>query len=378
MRNHPRQVYAVVLGCALLCYCALGAVLRLLPSYVPGRLHGDALGVGLAVGAPAVSAVVARPLGGRWADGRGPALVLAGGALLMTVATLPLLGPASLGGLLSTRLAVGAGEGLMMSAAVLWLLRLAGEGRRGRALGHIGLANYGGLTLGPLVADALGGAAHPGRVFAAAALLPLGAAVAVLLIRHPGPQRGERRPLATVVRITARPGVGLMLVNFGYVALLSFGTRVVAGHGASAAQLVVPAFAGTVILVRTAGAGIPDRFGAPATLAVSASGAAAGLAGVAAMHQTGGILVAVIALAAGQALAVPALGLLALAGVSARDHGAAAGAVFAWFDTGVGLGGLGAGALARVAGPADAMLAASTAVALVPLVCARRRVATPA
>jgi hypothetical protein len=38
----------------------------------------------------------------------------------------------------------------MVSAAVLWLLVLAGPPRRGMALGHIGLANYAGLTVGPL------------------------------------------------------------------------------------------------------------------------------------------------------------------------------------------------------------------------------------
>jgi len=50
-----------------------------------------------------------------------------------------------------------------MAATVLWLLRLAGPERRGRAMGHVGLANYAGLTVGPLLAQALSGQEHPSR-----------------------------------------------------------------------------------------------------------------------------------------------------------------------------------------------------------------------
>ena len=61
----------------------------------------------------------------------------------------------------------------MMAAAVLWLLRLSGPTRRGRALGHIGLANYGGLAIGPLLADLAHGFES---VLLLAAALPLLAA----------------------------------------------------------------------------------------------------------------------------------------------------------------------------------------------------------
>jgi len=98
-------------------------------------------------------------LGGRLADRVGPRVPLIAGAVTMAAAAVPAAVSATLGAFVASRLAVGVGGGLMMSAAVLWLLRLAGPGRRGRALGHIGLANYGGLAVGPLVAGALGGVA---------------------------------------------------------------------------------------------------------------------------------------------------------------------------------------------------------------------------
>jgi hypothetical protein len=126
---------------------------------------------------------------------------------------------------MASRLVVGTGEGLMMSAAVLW----------------------------PLLADAAGGF-EPVLVLAAA--LPL-LAVAVMPRTAP-PAAHRERDGAGLLAATLRPGLGLMLVNIGYAATLAFcGDR---------SPLVVPAFALTVIAARTLGAGIPDRFGARATV----------------------------------------------------------------------------------------------------------------
>jgi predicted MFS family arabinose efflux permease len=333
--------YLAVLGGAVACYAALGAVLRLLPHLALGPAM-----LGLTVGVPALTAVLARPLGGRLGDAFGPRVVALGGTVVMALAAAPLLFGDPTWLLVASRLGAGAGEGVMMSAAVLWLLRLAGEGRRGRALGHIGLANYGGLTLGPLLTDAVGH--QPEAVFAAATVLPiLGGLPALALRSPPRPQaRADEVGARDLVALTLRPGLGLLLVNVGYVALLAFG-----GY--------VALFAAIVIVMRTAGGGIPDRFGAARTLWVAAPAAAVGLAVVGSGTAA---VVGVVVLAAGQALAVPALGLLALRRVPEARHGAAAGLFFAWFDAGVGLGGPLVGLLAAASGPGGALTGAAIAV----------------
>jgi predicted MFS family arabinose efflux permease len=319
--------YLAVLGSAVLCYAALGAVLRILP-----ELTTDPAVLGLLVGAPALTAVVTRP-----------------------------------SVLLGSRLLVGAGEGAMMSACVLWLLRLAGPERRGQALGHIGLANYAGLTAGPLLAEALKLQREP--VLIAAAALPL--AGVALAARVPRPRIEPAAGDGSAWREVLVPGAGLMLVNLGYVTFLAFG-----GEQAGTA-LVVPVFAAGVILVRTLGGHIPDRLGGRRTLQLAAPTAAAGLLLVAA----GAGLPGTVILALGQGLAVPALGLLALARVPARSQGAAAGLFFAFFDAGVGAGGPIAGGVARLSSPAAALTLAAGAVATSAL-CGRaadrahRRVAT--
>lgn len=338
------MAYQRVLLVALLCYAALGAVLRVIPDHLTA-LGAGPFAVGLAVGAPAITGLVARPAGGRLADRVGPRAVVPVGAALMAAGIAPAVVdtvPAQV----ASRLAVGAGEGLMMAAAVLWLLRLAGGERRGRALGHIGLANYGGLAIGPLLADAAG---SYGTVLVIAAALPL--LGTLLMPPAPAAARAARGDGAGLLQATLRPGIGLMLVNIGYAATLAF--------GGGRSPLVVPAFAVTVIAARTLGAGIPDRLGARATLSAAAPTAAAGLVLVA----IGPVVPGVILLGAGQALAVPALGLLAHAGVDPARHGAAAGLFFSWFDAGVGLGGPAAGVLAQLGGPTGALVGAAVAVA---------------
>src|SRR4051794_41632517 len=80
----------------------------------------------------------------------------------MAAGVAPALASHAPGALVGSRLVVGAGEGAMMAAAVLWLLRLAGPERRGRALGHIGLAHYARPALWAPFAPGRGAPPHPG------------------------------------------------------------------------------------------------------------------------------------------------------------------------------------------------------------------------
>jgi len=364
--------YLVVLATAVLCYAALGTVLGILPGYVH-TLGGGAVLVGFAVGAPALTGAAGRPLGGRIADRLGPARVVMVGALLMALGTIPAYVRA-LPVLIASRLAVGAGEAAMMAATVLWLLRLAGPERRGRALGHVGLANYAGLTIGPPIAEALAGHAHPARVWIAAAVLPVLASGLAAVVARGDDQAGravapeddgegeEGEGAHGAFRATLRPGLGLMLVNFGYVALLSFGAAAVIEQRSGIATLVLPVFGISVIASRTILAGVPDRFGPVRTLSVSVLLEGAGLAGLASATSAPTALAALVVMSPGQGLAVPSLGLLALASVPPSRHGRTAGAFFAYFDAGVGLGGPAAGLAAHAADPTGALFAAAVAV----------------
>ena len=169
-----------------------------------------------------------------------------------------------------------------------------------------------------------------------------------------------------------------MLVNFGYVAVLSFGAAAATEQGTGIASLVIPVFGIGVILSRTILAGIPDRFGAPRTLVAAVTIESAGLAGMAATTSTPVALVSLAVMAVGQGLAVPSLGMLALQSVPPSRHGRTAGAFFAYFDAGVGLGGPAVGLAAHAADPTGGLFAAAGAVlATAPVaLLARARAAT--
>jgi len=262
--------------------------------------------------------------------------------------------------LVASRLVVGAGEGAMMAACVAWLLWLAPPDRRGRALGHIGLANYAGLTAGPLLAAVLPGGFT--TALAVATVTPLVGAGLALLPRAPaGARTGRRTPL--LARAALRPGVGLALVNVGYTAVVSFSGLALARRGLPAGA-VLPLYAGSIIALRTLGGALPDRLGPRRAVVGSALVAGAGLALLAVAGSLPLALAGAVVAGAGQAVAVPALGLLALAGVPDAERGAASGTFFAFFDIGVGAGGPLLGAVG-VGGALAAGAAASAASCMV-------------
>jgi predicted MFS family arabinose efflux permease len=149
----------------------------------------------------------------------------------------------------------------------------------------------------------------------------------------PDPAADEPEPdwaeQPSTLRATFRPGLGLMLVNFGYVAVLSFGAAAATEQGTGIGSLVIPVFGVGVIASRTILAGIPDRFGPPRTLSVAVAIEAAGLAGMAVTTSPPIAVLALVVMAIGQGLAVPSLGMLALASVPPSRHGRTAGAFFA-------------------------------------------------
>jgi predicted MFS family arabinose efflux permease len=221
-------------------------------------------------------------------------------------------------------------------------------------------------------------------VWIAAAILPLlSAGLAAVVAR--GPEAGAAHASAhgedadagervKAWRITLRPGLGLMLVNFGYVGVLSFGAAAATQQGTGIARLVIPVFGVGVIASRTILASVPDRFGAVRTLALAVVLESAGLAGMAAATSTPVAVLALLVMSLGQGLAVPSLGLLALASVPPSQHGRTAGAFFAYFDAGVGLGGPAVGLAARAADPTGALFASAAAVlATAPVVLLGRR-----
>ena len=102
--------FGVVVGSGLAYFLSLGMLLPVIPRYVQHRLGGGSVGVGVAVGALFVGALILRPYAGRIGDRIGRRQLIVVGALVVGVAALLYGAVSSLGFLIAARLLAGVGE----------------------------------------------------------------------------------------------------------------------------------------------------------------------------------------------------------------------------------------------------------------------------
>jgi MFS family permease len=354
----------VVTGLGLL---TIGATLPVLPKYVTGPIGSGDVAVGVVTGAFAATGLLFRPIGGAFADARGRKPVVVVGALLTSFSGLLLFIPTGVGGLIVTRLFLGAGEGMVYTAGAAWIVDMSPPDRRGRIIGLYGLAIWGGLALGPPIGDALLRASGFEAVWAFAAAAPLIGALLASRIpeSYSPPAVAERITLRQRLRgliapEALRPGLALALTVVGYATLAAFivlhlDQRDI-GHGA----LVFAVFAATVVTVRLIGGGIPDRLGGAETAAGAGLVQAGGLFVIAAAHSLPVALIGAAAMGGGFALLFPSLALLVLNAVPDVRRGVAMGTFTAFFDVGMGLGAPLAGVAAVAGGYGLAFATAGT------------------
>ena len=144
-----------MLGLAELAYfTGVGVAIYALPLYVTGPLGSDRAAAGIAFGAFAVSALLLRPVAGRFADRWGRSPLLIGGALLCAVCTLLTAHAGSLAIVVLLRLLLGVAEAAFFVAGFAALADLAPASRLGEALSYNSLGLYLGLTIGPPLGEA--------------------------------------------------------------------------------------------------------------------------------------------------------------------------------------------------------------------------------
>lgn len=135
-----------------------------------------ALGVGL---------VLARPLAGRWMEGRRRAPLMMVGVAINVLACALYPSVASLPTLMALRLLNGLGFGWVTTGAVSAMTDLAPPARRGQMMGYFGAVNALALIIGPGVGSALKGALGFDAVFYGAAGLSALAALPLLGLSEP-------------------------------------------------------------------------------------------------------------------------------------------------------------------------------------------------
>jgi MFS family permease len=355
-------------------FLSIGVVLPVLPRYAEGPLGAGSVGVGLAVGAASLTALLAQPPAGRLGDLRGRRPLLMGGGVLMVVGALGLVAAEGLAPVVGLRLLSGLGEALFLVGGISIINDIAPEHRRGEALSLYTLASYGGLAVGPLLGELVLRDDHWDSVWLLAASAGLTAGLLGPFLPETGAHDGE--PTAASGswlphRDGLLPGLVLGMGLFGFGGFNAFIALYALDIGLDAAGPLFALFAIVVVTVRSLGAKIPDRLGPLRTVRIALVLLASGLAVMGLWQAAVGLYLGTLVFSVGQALAFPALMTLALQRAPARERGAVAGTVTAFVDLAIASGAVALGGVADLGGYPSVFLV-SAAVAAAGLVVVER------
>jgi MFS family permease len=344
--------FLTVMLAGLIYWIGFNMVVPELPRFVVRDLHGSRLAVGLIVGAPALTAVIARPVAGALGNRVGRVALMVAGAATAGLAAAGYSLCRSELALGALRLVTGAGQGLFFTGAATLVSDISPPRRRGEAMSYFSVAAYMGTGLGPLIGQLT--AEHVGiaPVFRLAGAFC--AAGALLSLRAP---RVTVAHLGAPIRsqLFNKKGVGPgLVVMFGLMGFTSFQayvplytTRQLHLSGPAIAFLL---YAGIILVCRlliarafdTVG---PRRLASGATLTI-----ALGLGLIGAIGDVFGFYLGVVVFALGMAVQYPAMFTMAINRTTDADRAAVVGTFTAFFDIATGVGGVVLGSLAALGG----------------------------
>jgi MFS family permease len=344
-------------------FLSIGIVLPVLPRYTDGPLGAGDVGVGIAVGAASLTALLAQPPAGRLGDLRGRRPLMIGGGVLMVVGAAGLVVAEHIAPVVGLRLLTGIGEALFLVGGISVVNDLAPAHRRGEAVSLYTIASYSGLAIGPVLGEVTLGDDRWDAVWLLAALC--GATAGVLGFRSPE-TRPDEPPSEGASWLPHRrgllPGVVLAMGLFGMGGFIAFITLYALEVGLDGAGPLFALFAVVVVTIRSLGAKIPDRVGPARTVRIALVALAAGLATIGIWQEPVGLYVGTLVFSIGQALAFPAVLTLAMSRAPAGDRGAVAGTVTAFVDVAIALGAILLGGVADLGGyPTVFLVAAAVA-----------------
>lgn len=339
--------FAVIVGAGLAYFMALGMLIPVVPVYVEDELGGGSIGVGTAVGALFVGAVVLRPYTGRLGDRFGRRLLIIFGAVVVAASTLLYGAVESLPYLVAMRAVTGIGEAAFFVGAATMITDLAPPERRGEAISYWSIAIYGGLAFGPAFGDfVLGEDRFQLAWVVSAAFAALAAGLALTTRDAHQASRGQA-PTHLLHRAALGPGLVLFLGLVGLAGFTAFVPLYVEDldMGADAVFLL---YGVLVLAVRILGARLPDTLGARRAASAALALSTVGLAVIAVFGSAPGLLGGTVVFAAGMSLLYPAVLLLALTGIPDHERASVVGTTSSFFDLSQGLGALVLGGVVAV------------------------------
>jgi MFS family permease len=341
-------LFVLITVSAFAYFTSYGTIVPTLPRYVRGPLGGSDAAVGLAVGLLSFSAVMLRPLAGRLGDRRGRRILMVGGAAIAAASVAGFRWATTLPFLIALRLLGGAGEAMFFTGAASAINDIAPEARRGEAVSLFSLSLYAGLATGPLLGEAVLGAAGFASVWIVSASLAATGALIASKVPDTRPSGAAGGAYGSLLHPAAvLPGAVIATSIWAYAGFTSFMPLYALSLGLGGSRFVFLVFSLVILSVRLFGARIPDALGARRTASIAFAGSILGLALIAVWPRPAGLYLGAAVFAIGQSLAFPALVTLAVRRAPAHQRAAAVGTFTAFVDVGFGLGPVTLGVVAR-------------------------------
>lgn len=342
-------------------FTAGGLEIPLAPLFASKAFGADEVGVGIAVGALALTALFLRPLAGRTSDRRGRRPLLIGGALLYAAATAAHAIAPDLTVMIGLRLVLGVAEAFFFVAGFAALADLAPPKRTGEALSINSLSLYLGIAVGPLIGQSLLGIGGFTLAWLGAAALALLAAVIATRIPETAQPIETDAPVVPLIhRAAIGPGLALLSGIAAMAGFFAFVALHAEAIGVADWSLVMLEFGLIVVGTRLVFAKLPDRV-RPFRLGGAALAlTAVGIAIVALLPNAVGLFVGSGILALGVAFTTPAFFSAVMSRVAPHERGAAMGTMTVAIDLAFGGGPMVFGFVASVGGISAAFLAGST------------------
>ncbi|MBK5289196.1 MAG: MFS transporter [Acidimicrobiia bacterium] len=342
----PQFVLVTLAGA--LYFVSLGTGIAVLPVFAKREFDAGALGVGVAVGAFAVGAVILRPFAGRIGDRTGRRLLVIGGATIVSVTTFAYIFATSLPALVGIRLVGGIGEAAFFVGAATMITDLSPVDRRGEALSYWSVAVYSGLAFGPKIGETVQQAWGFHAVWYVGAGLAGCAALLGLFTRETRPDVTPPEGGPLLHRAAILPGIMMFLgliALAGYTAFLKLYGRTFGVDDVGDFFLL---YGILVLAIRIFGATLPDRLGPLRGGTVALTGAGSAMVVIALFPSVVGLIVGTAIFAVGMSMMYTNLMTLALVGVDERERAAVVGTFSTFFDLSQGFGAFLVGAVVSV------------------------------
>lgn len=368
--------FLAVTAAAFAFFAYIGVLVPIIPVFVEDDMRGGELGVGLAIASFAGAAILARPLIGRMIELHGRRAVMIGGSLLAAIVGVFYGYVDSLPLLLVLRALSGVGEAALFVGAATLVADLSPDDRRAESASYFSVAVYAGIGVGPVLGEFVMSNNGMRTAFVlASGFAALAAALSMAIpawvdpVRESTTLRGvtttdsagapgaqllididpsRRSPF--VHRDALGPGSVLAIGMAAFAVFSAFLPEYSRSLGLSGSGGLFAVYSAVCLVLRLAGARIPERLGPRTSVTIAFVALGTGLALLAVVAQPWALWAAAALVGLGMAFMYPSLMAITVDRAPESERPRAIGSFTMFFEVGTAVGGLGLGAVADVFG----------------------------